>query len=182
MNEFKTSLKHPYALKKGILFPVYVDEKSNIVCPVYRHGIDQGQDSLLTYQRISECGKIKIFDKGKSFSIGYWILGKDSKKIDYLLIAEGFSTAAALSQALRCRVAVAYGCNNLDKVAHDVENHWQLQPILCPDVGAIFKSNYPCLPSPVGRRNYDWNDYYAEGHKKNPLEGRENGYKGWMHV
>jgi phage/plasmid primase-like uncharacterized protein len=183
MIDFTTSLTHPYAQRKGILFPIWVDEKSNIVCPLFAHGVFDGENSVISYQRISECGKIKKFDSGKPVTGGYWILGGAPDPYSVVLIAEGLATAAALARQTQLKTAVAYGCHNMGAVAQDIVDSWSCQPILCPDVGSQLKAKYPCLPSPCGAKNFDWCDYFQQGGDnatQNPIGERLFGFRGWQ--
>ena len=183
MLNFNTSLSHPYALKKGIKSPVFVDGSSNLVCPIYRHGVFEDEDSVLSYQRISECGKIKKFDFGKPISGGYWILGGAPERYSLVLVAEGFATAAAIARHSKIKTAVAYGCGNMDKVATDIVDYWGCQPLLCPDTSSIITTDYPCLPSPSGDKNFDWCDYFQnKGDERASIQfnkERLQAFRGW---
>lgn len=183
MIDFSTSLTHPYAQRKGILFPVWVDRDSNIVCPIFIHGVFEGENSVLSFQRISPCGKIKKFDFGKPITGGYWILGGAPDRFGVVLVAEGLATAAALARHTQMKTAVAYGCANMGNVADNIVKHWDCQPILCPDVGSPIKANYPCLPLPYGKKNFDWCDYFQQGGEhasQNPIGERLFGFRGWQ--
>lgn len=180
MENFTTSTVHPYAIKKGITIPLLIDANLNIVCPIYKHGIDE---EPMSYQRISPCGKIKKFDSGKKIKGGYWFIGdEEPPKSSVVMVAEGLATACAIKKLSGLITAISFGCQNLNSVGEDLVRFWNCQPILCPDVGSEFDTKFPLLPAPFGYRNFDWADFLERSRLCAPedfITSRLFGFRGW---
>lgn len=110
----------PYLANKGVkAFPgVKVDKQGRVVVPL--HNTDSEIRSL---QRINETG-FKSLKKNAQKTGNYFVVGGELKNGEPVLYAEGYSTAASISEATKRPVVMTVDAGNLPKVAESLKDRY----------------------------------------------------------
>uniref|UniRef100_UPI001F4EE314 DUF5710 domain-containing protein n=2 Tax=Xenorhabdus sp. KK7.4 TaxID=1851572 RepID=UPI001F4EE314 len=111
---------HEYLEKKGVkAYPgVKIDKKNNLVIPLQN---EEGE--IKTLQRINESG-FKSLKKDGQKSGSFFIVGGELKDGEPIFYAEGYSTAASISQSINMPVVMAVDAGNLPRVGDKLKNSY----------------------------------------------------------
>ena len=115
------SIDHPYLLKKDVqVFPdVKQDKKGRLVIPL----MDKNH-KIHSLQRISPNG-FKCLKKGAQKTEHFFVVGyKPLKDGEPILYAEGYATAASISEATNRSVVMTVDAGNMPKVAEKLKTHY----------------------------------------------------------
>lgn len=126
---------HAYLAKKGVRsHGLRVDDRGNLLIPLYYHNTNTGNITLCNIQSISHDGK-KLFIKDGLVGGAFFTLG-DTARSDVIFIAEGYATGASIFEALGSiyPVIITFNADNMVKCASIVRTLYpQHRLIFCAD-------------------------------------------------
>ena len=137
-NRFNTATPtdtHAYLAKKGVRsHGLRVDDKGNLLIPLYYHNTQTGNITLCNVQSISADGG-KLFVKDGLVGGAFYTLG-DVLSGDTILICEGYATGASIFEALGSiyPVIITFNADNMVKCASIIRTLYpQHRLIFCAD-------------------------------------------------
>ncbi|MCK8373827.1 DUF5710 domain-containing protein, partial [Erwinia amylovora] len=109
-----------YLANKGVkAFPgVKTDKQGRVVIP-----LQDADDNIRSIQRINDTG-FKSLKKDAQKTGNYFVVGGDLKNGEPVLYAEGYSTAASISEATKRPVVMTVDAGNLPKVAETLKTRY----------------------------------------------------------
>lgn len=130
------TLDHPYLQKKQItsseaLKGVKLDKKNRLVMP-----IRSAEGKIMSIQRIDANGNKRIKKNSQKMGNFFVVGGNLPEPLDKesLIYAEGFSTAASISQSLGKPVIMAIDAGNLPNVIKNLTaTHWKSEHLIFSD-------------------------------------------------
>lgn len=117
------SAEHPYLARKGIeTHGARITGDGRLIVPLY-----SADGELSSLQYITADGAKKYHDGGATGSM-YWVIGSLDEP-GTIYIAEGFATAATVSEETGCPCIVAYSASNLVPVAGIIKEQYKYADI-----------------------------------------------------
>lgn len=103
---------HPYLMKKGVLsHHIKQNDQGQLIIP-----LQNTEGEILSLQTIDQQGKKRFLTGGKKQGC-YYPIGSIKSNDPYLIISEGYATAASIHEATKLPVMVAFDAGNLKPVA-----------------------------------------------------------------
>lgn len=126
---------HPYLAKKGVRsHGLRVDDRGNLLIPLYYHNTNTGNITLCNIQSISHDGK-KLFIKDGLVGGAFFTLG-DTARSDVIFIAEGYATGASIYESVGGHHAtiITFNADNMVKCSSIIRTLYpQHRLIFCAD-------------------------------------------------
>lgn len=126
---------HPYLAKKGVQsHGLKVDDKGNLLIPLYYHNTNTGNITLCNVQSISADGK-KLFIKDGLVGGAFFTLG-DTARSDVIFVCEGYATGASIFESVGGQYAtiITFDAGNMLKCASIIRTLYpQHRLIFCAD-------------------------------------------------
>ena len=133
--DHKNHETHPYLTKKGVRsHGLKVDDKGNLLIPLYYHNTSTGNITLCNLQSIDKDGK-KLFVKGGLVGGAFFTLGNTAIS-DVIFICEGYATGASIFESVDGRHAtiITFNADNMVKCASIIRTLYpQHRLIFCAD-------------------------------------------------
>jgi len=114
-NSLKPATDHPYLENKGVKSHNLLIDGDKLIMPLF-----SCDGSISTYQEIHPDGRKKLMYGGRKKGASFFIPAVEQKDNDTVFLCEGYSTGAAVYEAIGKRVVIAIDAGNLKPVAEDL--------------------------------------------------------------